>query len=224
MAQMLQELGVGGEGHIDSVLEIGAGTGFLTGHLASMLPEAKLYINDIASEAEKYVAKYVSAHDHDYLWGDAEQLAFPAGVGLIASSSTVQWFDDIAAFAGKAYGASSDGGWLALSTFGAENFKEIRATTGEGLDYLPLPELEAILTRQGYRIVHSEQYTETLRFATPTDVLHHIKATGVNSIRKTRWNKRELADFCTNYTARFSTPDGSVELTYHPIIIIARKY
>lgn len=227
LARLVQQYRVCGcgdsDGGVKRVLEIGAGTGFLTSRLVPLAPVAQWFVNDLVPDAGKYLAKYLTDNDVEYLWGDAEQIEFPAGVDVIASASTVQWFDDMVGFLRKASQATADGGWLVLSTFGSDNFKEIRATTGEGLDYLPLDELKRMTEESGYEIVYACEYIETLCFDTPTDVLHHIKATGVNSIRKTRWNRGQLADFDSAYRRQFPAADGGVQLTYHPIIILARK-
>ena len=115
------------------------------------------------------------------------------------------------------------GGRLALSTFGPDNFEEIRATTGDGLVYYTSAELAGLLKQAGLTIEEQKEYTRRLEFGSPTDVLRHIKATGVNAIRKPRWTPRRLTDFETLYRSRFSTSSGTVTLTYHPILIVARK-
>lgn len=112
---------------------------------------------------------------------------------------------------------------MALSTFGPDNFEEIRATTGDGLVYYTSAELAGLLKQAGLTIEEQKEYARRLEFGSPTDVLRHIKATGVNAIRKTRWTPRRLTDFETLYRSRFSTSSGTVTLTYHPILIVARK-
>ncbi len=202
-------------------MEIGVGTGFLTSHLARLFPHAEWFLNDISDASETFVAGSVPCCTA-FMWGDAENMEFPQGLDLIASASTVQWFDDLPGFARRASAATRPGGWLVLSTFGPDNFREIRNVTGEGLEYYSLAELTGILESAGYEVVSGREYSRVLRFDTPLDVLHHIKATGVNSLRQTRWGRRQLDDFDTRYKAAHSEGE-SVVLTYHPILIAARK-
>lgn len=159
----------------------------------------------------------------EYLWGDAELLPLPGELDMIASASAVQWFDNLPLFIDRAVGSLCCGGYFAFTTFGTDNFREIRATTGEGLHYYTSEQLQELLTAAGYGIVETLEYTRHLPFDTPADVLRHIKATGVNSIRKARWGKQQLMDFETAYREHFSMPDGRVALTYHPILVLAQK-
>ena len=186
-------------------------------------PDAEWIVNDLIEESEIYLRPYASGHYVEYLWGDAELLPLPGELDMIASASAVQWFDNLPLFIDRAVGSLCCGGYFAFTTFGTDNFREIRATTGEGLHYYTSEQLQELLTAAGYGIVETLEYTRHLPFDTPADVLRHIKATGVNSIRKARWGKQQLMDFETAYREHFSMPDGRVALTYHPILVLAQK-
>jgi malonyl-CoA O-methyltransferase len=205
------------------ILEVGAGTGFLTRLLTEACPGAHWILNDLAESSESYLEPYVGALRHEYLWGDAEAVDFPRGLDLLASASTVQWFDDLPAFFAKCAAATAPGGLLALSTFGEDNFMEIKALTGRGLEYPTLPQLEAMLRAAGYRIEQSVQYTSRLQFASPADVQRHIRVTGVGMQDRKPWTRGRLAEFAAGYAARFPHENGGVALTYHPILCIARR-
>lgn len=208
---------------VHRAFEIGAGTGFLTRCLVARWPQAKWYLNDLIPSTEGFLAPQVGDADIEYLWGDAEKIDYPAALDLIASTSTAQWFEDKDAFARKTAAALNPGGYLVLSLFGPDNFREIKTATGEGLEYHSLTELAAILERAGFRILLADEYTETLSFATPRDVLKYIKSLGVNSVKKTRWHPGKMDDFETRYRALFPAPDGGVTLTYHPLLLVAER-
>lgn len=210
---------------VDPILkavEVGTGTGFLTSSLTKLYPDAEWYFNDLTPQSQNFIEEFVAHTSHSYMWGDAEVLDMPQDVDLIASASTVQWFEDIDTFITKSSIATCNGGYLALTTFGKENFKEIESTMGKGLEYLSRSELESLFIKSGYEIMHSSEYTKSLLFDTPIDVLRHIKATGVNSIERDRLTKSRLLDFENRYKELFLMEDGRVSLTYHPIIIIGR--
>ena len=204
-------------------MEIGAGTGFLTRRLAGLFPDAQWYINDLVEASVRYIAAYTDGQRTEYLWGDAETVPYPDGLDLIASASALQWFDDPARFFRRAARALKTEGLLAFSTFGPENFRDVRAATGKGLRYRDRARLETMLLNAGFAVVETLEYTRSLRFAAPADVLRHIRSTGVNSIRPVQWTRRTLADFETAYRRASGSDDGSVALTYHPILIAARK-
>lgn len=214
-------------GKVKRGLEIGAGTGFLTRRLLEYYPGAQWLINDLTEESHKYVQRYAAGSNAGYIWGDAETVELPSGTDLMASASAIQWFDDTARFFNKAGSRMTEGGFMAVTTFGKNNFHEIKTVTGEGLEYYTTGELREMVAKAGFEIVIIKEDTKQLFFDTPTDVLRHIKATGVNSIRKTRWSKGRLAQFEADFYRDFSVtgPEGKrqVTLTYHPIIILARK-
>ena len=203
--------------------EIGAGTGFLTKYLVGQWPRAKWYLNDLIPACEGFIAPQVEGADIEYMWGDAEKLDYPGSLDLIASTSTAQWFEDKDAFARRAAAALNSGGYLVLSMFGPDNFREIKATTGEGLEYYTVGELSAIFEKAGFRILFTDEYTETLSFESPRAALKYIKSLGVNSVKKTSWNSGKMDDFEAKYRGMFPSEDGGVTLTYHPLLLIAER-
>lgn len=184
-------------------LELGAGTGFLTAHLVHRWPHAEWFINDLSPDAARFLAPLAPAAR--WLWGDAEAIPYPSELDIITSSSTVQWFTDMEKFVKKAAASLAPGGILALSSFGPENFHE---TKPAGLDYLSLSELTRLTENAGLKIIHTEEWTETLNFDSPHAVLRYIKTLGLNALST------------NSYTKGFS----ATQLTYHPLIIIAKKY
>ena len=179
--------------------------GFQTGGIPEMIDHLK----------NGYVARYQ----------DAEDLAqfSDRPYDLIATASTVQWFDHLPIFIKSLPELLSETGVIALSTFGPDNFIEIRTTTGDGLDYYTADELSKLFQQAGLTILECKEYIRQLNFDSPTAVLRHIKATGVNAIHKSRWTPRRLTQFETDYRTQYSTSTGEVTITYHPILIVAQK-
>jgi malonyl-CoA O-methyltransferase len=62
----------------------------------------------------------------------------------------------------------------------------------------------------------------TLSFPSPRDALEHLAKTGSNAVTRRAWTRRALADFDDGYRRRFAC-GGSVPLTYHPVLLIARR-
>lgn len=226
-----------GDRKIVKAMEIGSGTGFLTRRLVAQLPDAEWFINDIVPQSARFVAPIVGERKVEYIWGDAEKLEIPLDLDLIASASTVQWFDSLNGFIAKAAKSLDTSGILALSTFGANNFIEIKTVTGQGLQYYSPEQIGEMLNTCGLEVLQVQEYSRKLYFSSPLEVLKHIKYTGVNSLRRERWGKRELFEFEQQYRDLFSdstqtsaaiqneaqSTQNVVSLTYNPILIIARK-
>lgn len=201
-------------------VEIGAGTGFLTRHMVEYFPMARWTVNDLVANSRDYLPPKVN-----FIEGDGETMELPDGVDLVASSSTVQWFDDLRTFLARACSALDNGGLLAISCFGPDNFKEIAATTGQTLHYHTNSEISEWLKAEKMRLVHTEEWIHTEHFTSPIDVLHHLRATGVNAIEHTPWTPARLHSFEKDYLAHCAENGitEGVTLTFNPTMIIARK-
>ena len=140
----------------------------------------------------------------------------------MTSCSTLQWFNDPAAFFARSHRFLKPGGILAFTTFGPSNMHEIRSLTGHGLDYLPLDEVRRLVALH-FDVRYAAEEVVSLPFADPTAVLRHLKLTGVTGTEKRTWTRRRLQAFSEDYTRRFAQADGNVTLTYHPIYIIAQN-
>ena len=210
--------------HFRHIVELGCGTGSYSRMLLNTLQPETLLLNDLCRDMEECVRELCTTRTPrvSFLPGDAEALDFPREPDLITSCSTLQWFNDPGAFLTRCHQALVADGLLAFSTFGTTNMHEIRQLTGHGLDYLSVEELQALLSPH-FDILHAEEEVVTLPFPTPQAVLKHLKQTGVTGTEKRIWTRSRLQSFCKEYTTRFSDAAGNVNLTYHPIYIIARK-
>lgn len=211
---------------IAQVVEIGCGTGLYTELLLQTLHPTRMLINDLCAEMEpgidSLLQRYGEGVEAEFVAGDAEELPLPPGSHLITSCSTVQWFIQPQQFVARASQALVADGLLALSTFGGDNLSEIRSLTGHGLSYPTLEEWHAMMP-PSLQMVHAEEERVTLWFSSPTEVLHHLRETGVSGTEKRIWTRSRLNQFCQDYTQRFADKAGRVPLTYHPIYLIAKK-
>ena len=196
------------------VLEVGCGTGTFTRRFLEQFRPEELVLNDICPEVEEALADLLtpqageSTPQISFTAGDAELCSLPGDRDLIVSCSVLQ---------------VRGGGCIALTTFGPDNLQEVTAVTGTGLSYLPLGWLHGLLDEAGLRTVLAEDEHLTLNFPSPTEVLRHLKHTGVTGVTRTSWTRGRLAEFSAEYSSRYGDGDGSVPLTYHPVYLIARK-
>ena len=209
---------------LNRVFEIGCGSGNLSHLLMGNFEIQQLFLNDLYAQVQAHFS-----NDQPIQWciGDVEQLDFPSSLNVIASSSALQWIYHLDAVFEKCFKALTAQGYLCFSTFGQQNLKEIKALTGQGLNYLSLEQIQEKLLEQGFEILHLSEQLETLDFAHPKQVLQHLKATGVTATAaKHRWTKQSLQQFYLDYQ-QFSNVDAlgqaTYRLSYHPIYCIAQR-
>jgi malonyl-CoA O-methyltransferase len=217
-----------GVGQYDKVFEIGCGSGNLTQLLMQKLNIKDLILNDLYEDVQQHFNfNLISNPQVNWLIGDIEQLEFPQNLNLVASSSALQWINDLDAIFKQAFHHLTAHAELCFSSFGQDNLREIKSLTGQGLSYLSLENLQDKLQHNGFEILHMSEQVEQLSFEHPKQVLQHLKATGVTATASSfRWTKQSLMDFYQNYQ-QFSHLDESgramYHLTYHPIYCIARR-
>lgn len=217
-ARLTNALAAAGASEFGAVLELGCGTGRLTGALRRF-PIAALTCNDLLAEAEATAA----AHQARFLQGDAGTITLPKGQSLIASASMIQWIEDPARFLARCAEALAPGGWLAISGFGPEQFRELSALGSRAAaPSLTSPENLAAMLPETLTLIEAAEALRPLTFGSPRAVLRHLRATGVNAAAAAPWSKSRLAAFSEAYRTRFGTEEG-VPLTYHPTWLIARK-
>ncbi|WP_170559969.1 methyltransferase [Ruegeria atlantica] len=202
-----------------TALEFGCGTGHLTNLMTSAFDIGHLTINDLSPEA----VVTAMAANADFLCGDANVIEWPPQPNLITSASMIQWLYDPATFLQRAAEALTPGGWLAVSGFGPEQYRELVkvGSTASAPGLCRSEELAAAIEDQ-LEIITCGETLSVLHFETPRDVLKHLRRTGVNGRAQKVWTKTSLADFTARYTRNFKTESG-VSLTYNPTWIVARK-
>lgn len=217
-----------GVGQYDKVFEIGCGSGNLTQLLIQKFNIKDLILNDLYEDVQQHFNfNVISNPQVNWLIGDIEQLEFPKNLNMIASSSALQWVNDLDAIFKQAFHHLTAHAELCFSSFGQHNLREIKSLTGQGLNYLSIEDLQAKLQNNGFEILHLSEQIEQLTFTHPKQVLQHLKATGVTATASSfRWTKQSLMDFYQNYQ-QFSYVDEAgvhqYRLTYHPIYCIARR-
>lgn len=207
------------------VLEIGSGTGMLTRQILELLTVHTLTTNDLVAECRRHSDALAHEFPHvpvQFIPGDIETLICPlSDFDLIASNAVLQWIQDLPGLLGRLGDMLASGGILAFTTFGPHNLIEVREATGTSLPYHDVKTLRSMLPAN-MTMVASEDYKETLLFQSPREVLEHIRSTGSNSLAHQSWTRKSLSSFEHQYRSSHQL-DGHVTLTYHPVIMIARK-
>lgn len=203
------------------ILEVGCGTGHLSEMLYTEFVPDSLYLNDLCEEMRPTLATLTDKKGVEFAAYDADSplTELPENLDLVASASAVQWFEDLPEFLLRVSKSLKDGGIVAISTFSADNLKEVATTSGAMLRYHTEEELIQMAEDCGYTVLHTATEEIVHYFDTPADVLRHLKRTGVNALSTPNWTKHTLQEFSEKYIERFQTAEG-VSLTYTPFFLI----
>lgn len=204
---------------LDSVLELGCGSGMLSELLQEQISANYWLFNDLCDVRPQLTARLTQPFD--FYCGDAEFFPFKQRFDLIASASAVQWFHHPSAFLSHCKKGLNSQGLLAIATFGENNLKEIRQITDIGLEYPNLSQWQSWLAAD-FELLWCENSAVQLAFDTPLDVLKHLKYTGVTATNQGIWTRTHLNQFIRDYQKAFTLESGKVRLTYHPLLFIAQ--
>ena len=198
----------------DKILELGCGTGFVTKKLLKQNEFSEYVAIDMVGDCEKYISEI--SDKIRFVCGDIEDNKdiYNSKYNLIISNAVMQWVDNLPQFIGKLRENLTDNGYLVFTLFGKENYKELIPFVKNPLRYYSVDEIKEIC--DGFKTIKVYDEKFVMEFETPTDVLRHIKNTGVNALSQTHWTKSDLISFEKEYPEK-------VTLTYHPIYIVGVK-
>lgn len=210
--------------HLESILELGCGTGILTRELMARLRAERWIANDLVTAFAERIDVIASEWPHcrvTFLAGDMETLPVPAGTDLVVSNAAIQWLHDPVAFCATILPQLPRDGLFAFTTFGPGNLREFAEVTQTSLDYPLLASFRRALSSEG-DVIYAEEFCWPLHLPSAVHVLRHLQFTGVNAVQTANWTRRDISDFTRDYERRFREA-GGVVLTFKPIILVARR-
>ncbi|EJS6362620.1 malonyl-ACP O-methyltransferase BioC [Campylobacter jejuni] len=192
--------------HFEKVFEFGCGRGELSKKLQNFITFDEYLKNDILDFKEN---SSILIFDMNEI---AKQDLSKEKFDLIVSNATLQWLD-LKRIIPSLRDMLNQNGILLLSTFAEQNLKEIKQSTGFGLNYFSLNELEQIF-KVYFNEVKITQELIKLSFDNALDVFRHLKLSGVNSLGFYPLNKGFLKEFEEKFQNK---------LTYHPVFILCEN-
>ena len=165
---------------INSIFEIGCGTGIFTREYRKYFLHSDLILNDIFD-----VREFIKDIDYNiFIQENIEELDIPKS-DLVVSSSVYQWIKDKDSLI-KNIAENTDN--LCFSSYVSGNLIEIKNHFDISLDYLNIEEFKEILKKY-FSSVKSYSETIKLDFEDPMSVLKHLKHTGVTGFQRTSISK-----------------------------------
>jgi len=211
---------------IDQILEIGCGTGLLTGKIIQRFPSARIDAVDISAKMVMRSRTRLAANGR-IRWSVADVLDLPESVmyPLIVSSSSLHWISPISDGMTKLSRLLKRNGYLVFALMVHGTLGELRdarlrvAPQKPPQGSLPsAPEVRQSLQYAGLCIL--EEFEETVRIHYPSAsiLLRRIHDQGLTGGRVSAsmlpMNRDELRHLVMDYDARYKSDKG-VYATYH---------
>lgn len=203
LCEILKDLKIS---HFEKVFEFGCGRGELSKKLQNFITFDEYLKNDILDFKEN---SNILIFDMNEI---SKQDLSKEKFDLIVSNATLQWLD-LKRIIPSLRDMLNQNGILLLSTFAEQNLKEIKQSTGFGLNYFSLNELEQIFKIYFNEVKITQELVE-LSFDNALDVFRHLKLSGVNSLGFYPLNKGFLKEFEEKFQNK---------LTYHPVFILCKN-
>lgn len=196
-------------------LEIGCGSGALTRHLSRMMTEGHLYLWDTNSSAPAGISHSgFTSCDAEIQICNTQSNRFD----LIATSSTIQWFNSPSRFLCECGRVLRPGGLLMVTAFVKGNMHQLSYAAGVGLS-LPTEIQWREMIPACFDVLDWAQDDYDMTFEQPVEVLRHLKLSGVNGLGRTAGVIAPAA-ILRRYPLML---DGLYHLTYRTIRFILKK-
>lgn len=216
-----------------TLLDLGCGTGFLTAELLSLTRCGHIVALDIALPMLQTARRKLANKGHvSYVCADGECLPLREdSVDAVFSNLALQWCRDLDTVFGGLKRVLKPGGRLAVSIFGTETLKELKAAWAsvDGYshvnDFYSKEQLEAALRQAGFTNISFAAQTYLPRYESVQALMRELKQIGAHHVLAGRHKgltgktamRRMMAAYPSNHA------DQSIAATFAIIIVTATR-
>ncbi|MBN1257423.1 MAG: methyltransferase domain-containing protein, partial [Planctomycetes bacterium] len=233
IAERLMQL-LPGEIPPQRILDIGCGTGLLTGKLQEAYPKAALHGIDLAQGmVAACKEKWVDSTNLSFTVADAESDPIGDNYNLIASTCAFQWLIEPRATIKHLYDLLASDGWLVVGVPVQGSFAELaesyRSALGSELPGLELHAPQVYLKNladAGFTINNSEIEALVQYYQDGWEMLRSFKGLGAtfhNYPGYSPRSRREIRRLIKHYEANYRDSSQGVPVTYRVLYFLAEK-
>ena len=217
---------------VNTILDVGCGTGYLTGLLHERYPEAGILGIDVAPEMVNMCRKrWTDARQLSFQIADAEKFDRRHRFDLVASSFCFQWFCARERSICRLAGMLNSGGTFACAIPVAgslaelyETYQSVLCEKMPGLEYVPSELYVDILTGIGLKLISFKEETVQGLYKSGLHALRTFKEIGATFKHHWGYAPRtvtEVKKIAQYYECRFALDDGRVPITYNVLYLVA---
>jgi len=218
-----------------SILDIGMGTGWLTGRLAFWYPDAKIIGLDFAEGMIQF-AKNHHGEGIQIIQADAHRLPFKdMTFDLLISNLAFQWIRDVQNVFQTCHQCLNSNGKMCITLFGHNTFKELfEALDFARNEYLPAEDLnikrlihkddvKKALEQAGFKNVVIDYERIKVHFSDMMRLLKWIKDIGANHLEKRIFIGKDMLSRADEYYRENYSDKFSIYSTFEVIWVEADK-
>ena len=224
LVRLVEKLKVLQTDPIDTLLDVGSGTGLASELLREHYGNECYYAIDFASPMLAWAKNQYEVDYQHAVCGDVEVLPFrDESLDVIFSASTFQWCNDIGGAFHECCRALKDQGLLIFSSFGPETLRELRHCFAQVDDYphvssfIDMQSLGDGLLANGFDSPVMESEIITVEYKDPMQLLRDLQATGATNHIAQRarglMTRKHLNEVIKEYN-KFILPNGKYPASY----------
>ncbi len=221
-----------GDVSIRNILDVGCGTGHLTGLMSEKYPGASILGIDFAPGMIGVCRrKFTRQKNIEFKVEDALRFESIGNYQLVGSSCSFQWMGCPENLLTRLKRSTAPGGYLLATFLTEESFGELRScyreVTGRGLHgprLHPAGEIEAALSGSGWISLKSEVHEHRFCHASCLDLLKSMKESGAAigpEDGTSQLNVRETRQLQEKYRSQYPGPGGAIRITWSVIYLLA---
>lgn len=214
------------------ILEVGAGTGFLSELLIQEFPHSEIHLTDASEKMIRFAEQRLtqeleSLSNVTFRALDVDKLQeSPRQYALIVSNFAAQWFNDVAFGLEQLANQLAPGGLLLTAFPGNDSFKawyEYCLELGLPFTANTLPDVEEVVIKLSVGPQQIDYYENDIiqNFESSLDFFRHLKAIGASSSRTGKSLSAKQMRLLTNYWDK-SKPDG-IEVNWHVVYLAVKR-